>query len=819
MLGYDRVATSIAMALRESDDIVLLEGPPGVGKSWLARGIGSLWQRGGGSSIVAQGDVQRGEVDFYPLGFAMASTAGWRAGATGFADSAKAAESLVGTAGIVTSTVTALAKMRRSRRRARSLYLGEAEQPILFHLQRLGRKRPLLLIADNLHWWDAASLAFLRRLREPAMAEAFPFLSGLRVLGVATPEPYQRVVQPDAFGAMLHPGSTRRFPLDRIARGQFEEVLVALGAPPAAAQRHAQEIYTCSGGNLALARRCAQRAEAGDTDLFGPNSAEDDFVTRLLTERIKSLGELGEQAVALLQVAAVVGLTFRRDEVACAVESDESHASRLLRYCRDEDVLELTEGIGRFVHDVYRRHFLAEADDRPAIHERLGRCLQRLRPGEYELRCLNAIGAEQPRQAGSLAVQGALQRAREGRAWREQPRDVVQAMNEAGFSQTAEKLITALEQLKEYRFRECLVTLDTLPRDLTPSLLAESDYLRAMCLMSTRSEEDRAQGRAVLEAWDGLWDDEPELGIRLAQLLLYGMTHFLDKEPGRRLEGRLRRMLVERVSFDEAARDALYTLDRSSGSLHPPDVAVVRNREAVEHFGGNDDDTVVRRPVELYRCLVNLGASQICVGRYGEAVNTYEQADRLIDAYPVGVFPRTEYPRMNRVLAEYRRGGLTAQQAVERQREIGAATVASDPFYVENALAVYLTLSGRSEDALEILDRLDAELRRGRTAPEPSMQYLIGANRAAVRFVAGDTRTARAEWDNLTDTVARIAYVIRPILVRRHALLRDVLAGGPLPAREFDEVLLGDEGLEFGPLWDNYGRGFRMPEVEFWREN
>jgi hypothetical protein len=813
------VAGEIATALRESDDIALIEGPPGVGKSWLARGIGTLWQRGGGSSIVAQGDVQRGEVDFYPLGFAMASTAGWRSGATGFADSVKAAESLVGTAGIVTSTVTALAKMRRSRRRARSLYLGDAEQPILFHLQRLGRRRPLLLIADNLHWWDAASLAFLRRLREPAMTEAFPFLNGLRVLAVATPEPYQRVVQPDAFAATLHPASTHRFALPRIPRDRFEQVLVALGAPASAAREHAEEIYTCSGGNLALARRCAQRAEEGETDLFGPGSGEEDFISRLLTERIKSLGELGEQAVTLLQVAAVAGLTFRRDEVACAVEASESETSRLLRYCRDEDVLELTEGIGRFVHDVYRRHFLAGATDRPAIHERLGRCLSRLRPADYELRCLNALGAEQAREAGSLAVQGALQRARDGRPWREQPAEIRRAMEDAGFSAVAQQLVTALEQLKQYRFSECLMTLDTLPRDLTPSLLAESDYLRAMCLMSTRSEDDRAQGRAVLESWDGLWEDEPELGIRLTQLLLYGMTHFLDKDPGRRLEGRLRRMLVERVSFDEAARDALYTLDRSSGSLYPPDVAVVRNREAVEHFRGSGDDTVIRRPVELYRCLVNLGASQICVARYGEATDTYEEVERLVDGYPVGVFPRTEYPRMNRLLAEYRRGTVTAQEAVARQREIAAAKVVSDPFYVENALAVYLAFAGRVDDALEIFDRLDDELRRSRVAPEPSMQYLIGANRAAVRFVAGDATTACAEWDALADTVDRIAYVIRPLLVRRHALLRDVLAGDPLTARELDEVLLGSEGLEFGPLWDNYGRGFRMPEVEFWREN
>ena len=127
-----------------------------------------------------------------------------------------------------------------------------------------------------------------------------------------------------------------------------------------------------------------------------------------------------------------------------------------------------------------------------------------------------------------------------------------------------------------------------------------------MCLMSTRSEDDRARGRAILEAWDGLVEEEPELGIRLMQLLLYGLTHLQDKEPGRRFEGRLRQVLIDRVGFDPAAKDALYTLDRCAASLYQPDIAVVRNQEAAERFGPVPGQAVLRRPLEYYRCLVNL---------------------------------------------------------------------------------------------------------------------------------------------------------------------------------------------------------------------
>src|SRR5262249_44992381 len=154
-------------------------------------------------------------------------------------------------------------------------------------------------------------------------------------------------------------------------------------------------------------------------------------------------------------------------------------------------------------------------------------------------RCINALDAERPRDAAGLAGLAALQQKREGRSWRELAAPLREALTAQTLEGPVEELVAAIDHLNAYRFPECLATLDHLPRDLPKAWQAEADYLRAMCLMSTRSEDDRARGRALLEAWDGIVEEEPELGIRLMQLLLYGLTHLDDKEPGRRLEGRL----------------------------------------------------------------------------------------------------------------------------------------------------------------------------------------------------------------------------------------------------------------------------------------
>jgi hypothetical protein len=822
-LDYDRTASDVAAALSESADIVVIEGPPGVGKSWLAKQIGALWDSAGGSAIVAEGDSLKSEESFYPFRFAMSELPiGWKSMFSSMADLTKLGEMALGTAGVITSTVQALAKIREERRRQRSLYLGEFGQETLYELESLGKKGPILFIADNLHWWDSDSLQLLGQLRSQRMASMHPFLTEMRVLAVQTPEPYQSVAQPEAHEALLKPGNIRTFPLSKVPREGFEEILEALGAPSRPSATVTDTIYRLSGGHLALAARCANYLAAGEDGEVLSATDVDEFTRVLLTERMASLGARGKHAMAILRIAAILGLTFRREEVTCASDTDEAETAKLLRYCRDEEVLELSNGIGSFVHDLYRQYFLqAGTDDKIAVHERLADCLRLLRPSEYAIRCRNALDAEQNQEAAVLGVHAALQHARDGRQWRELPGPILEAIDAGNLTSVVETFILAGDRLNAYRHGECHNALDILPRDLPKSLLGEADYLRAMCLMSTRSEEDRAVGRSILEVWAGYEEDEPELGIRLLQLLLYGMTHLPNKEPGRNLEGRIRHVLADRAAFDQASKDAIYVMDRCSASLYQPDIAVIRTREAVAYFAADQEQTVIRRPLEFYRCLVNHGANLIATGQYREARVAYETVEALISDYSEGVFPRPDFPHMNSLLADYRLGNVKPEEAVRRQREIATAfRVDSDPFYVDNALAVYLSLSGGHNEALEILDGLDRLLSESRSIPEPSMVYLIGANRCAVRFLCGDFDTALQEWEALRDVVDKIAYVFRPLLVRRHELLGGVMGRRSLMSPiGFDECLVANGSQEFGPLWQNFGRGFRMPEVEFWRDS
>lgn len=819
-LGYDQIAADVAQSLRDGPDLRVIEGPPGVGKTSLTKGIGGLWELASGATLVAEGDTARSDVPYYPFRFALTSLpTGWRAFVPAAEVAARAAEAVVGTYGILTSTVKGIAALRKRRRAALASLLTDPEQQIVHELRRLAQDKPILLIADNLHWWDQESLDLLRRLMSSQVQAAHPFLSELRVLGVETTEPYQQVAHPGAHRSLLVSGRATRTTLAAIGRDRFELVLAALGAPTDISTDTADLVHALTGGHLALASR-AGAALAQGVDVSGwATGAGDAFLRQLMTERIYALGAAGEQAAQMLQVAAVIGLVFRRAEITCATEASAADAGRILRICRDALILDLVDDTARFVHDLFRTFFLEEAGDEVvAIHERLEDCLRTLRPAEYELRALNAIAAERSRQAAALCVQALLARTREGREPWQPPEEVAEALASTRFDVAASGLVTAWEAMRSYDFDASIAALERLPRDLPRVLLAEADYVRASCLLATRSEEDRAVGRLTLEAWDGLLVEEPELGSRISRLLAYGLSHLHDKEPGRCLENRLRHELGDRSAFDLSAKDASYSLDRSSASLYSSDVALIRIEEAVSHFGRPSQEDELRRPLESYRSLVNLVASLISNGRYELAVEQQTEIDLLLDRYPEGTFPRPEFPAMNAVLAEYRAGRIDAAEAVSRhETRVRPHFMASDPFYADNAYGVFLALTGRAEEGFEVVTASLDLLRRSRRDPESSMEYLLRANACAIGFTTG--LSSASEWRDLADLVRRISYTSAPVLIRRHELLTELFDSGKhVTPQVLDVWPIQRSPHEFGPLWDNFGRGFRMPEVEFWRE-
>lgn len=818
VLAREQPAQQIADVLQNGVDVPVIQGPPGSGKSSFAKQIGGMWEEGGGVSIVALGDKSSSDVDYYPFGVALSPlTKEWRKLAR---ELTPAAESLVlGTGGQIVALVRALAGLGRRTRNAKRQLLDERAQRILFDLERVSRKKPLLLIADNLHWWDRASLRLIAKLLEPQMHDSFSFLSRVRILAVQTPPPMQEIAHPEAHASLLRLDRTRYFDLECPSREQFGRVLAGLGAPASLDPEASSLVYRLTGGHLALAKRCAQRLaeDEGDYGRFLAQLDSGDFVRRLLTERIETLGPLGQEAVRLLQTAAVLGLSFRRDEIVCASETSDGSIGELLRFCRSQDVLEVDHAGVRFVHDLYREHFLNARDfDQVAVHERLGICFRELRPADYQLRSENALKAEKPIEAANFALQALISAHRNGQDRSALRPIVLAALSKSTLAQVGEDMVAAIYQIDAANPDAAIRILSTLPHSAPVAIKAEADLLRASALLLTRSGTDRRRALSILERWSSANLGEPDLEARLLRAQFYGRALELDKGAALALEDQLRTLLELRAAVDPSAIDDLYILDRCAAAVHEPEVARPNVQRAVDHFAPGGSETI-RRPTQYYFALTNLAAEHILIGEFEQAREVFNVINRLVEDFEPGTFKKLEFALSNQLLAEFRLGIVDSTTAAQRQNEIVSAHASEDdPFYPGNAWAVYEAFSGKMERSIEILDSL-LETLSSRRHPEASMLYVLRANRAAIRFVGGDREGVLEEWHRLSAVVREITYPIAGFYIRRHDLLLDVISEGNVwTMQSFDTCLTADRRSEIGPQWEQLGRGFRLPEVMWW---
>ncbi|HUG15233.1 MAG TPA: AAA family ATPase [Thermomicrobiales bacterium] len=189
-----------------------------------------------------------------------------------------------------------------------------ASQAALFELAgeffaEVSERRPLLLVLEDLHWADPASLEFLRFFAR--------FLGGLPVLLVATyrdDELTRRHPLAELMPLLAREAGARRVRLNRLdENGARALIAVRFPLPPADADRLAALVQQMAGGNPFFANEVLQSlVEQGiltDTGAGWTLGALDDLrLPPLVREVIESrLLRLDDETRALLEIAAVVG--------------------------------------------------------------------------------------------------------------------------------------------------------------------------------------------------------------------------------------------------------------------------------------------------------------------------------------------------------------------------------------------------------------------------------------------------------------------------------------------------------------------------------
>ncbi len=236
-----------------------------------------------------------------------------------------------------------LPSLRRSTDRARTSVSDEryrAHRAVRKLLELLAADRPLVVVLDDLHWSDGASIellgALLRRPADAAILLALAF------------RPRQA---PPRLAAALATPSVRRITLEQLSEAQATELLGELDPQAAAA------IYRHGGGNPFYLEQLARAGDGatlvaahGGVDTAGVPAA----VAASLAEELASLSAVDR---ALLEGAAVAGEPFEPDLAATIAELSPSEGLTALDALLELDLVRPTQVPRRFVfrHPLVRR--------------------------------------------------------------------------------------------------------------------------------------------------------------------------------------------------------------------------------------------------------------------------------------------------------------------------------------------------------------------------------------------------------------------------------------------------------------------------------
>jgi DNA-binding winged helix-turn-helix (wHTH) protein len=367
----EQLRAVLVAALGGERRVVLLQGPPGIGKTRLAAELALDAARSGFDVHVGRAHEGDGAPPFWP----------WIQILRSFGEVRSALDLRLAARVAAPDLVRLVPELRPK--------LGEPSPPIELRseqgrfrmldsvtgfLRSAARARPLLLVLDDLHWADEASLALLVFLARGVID------APLAIVGTHRPVARTDAARDQALGRVLREPGTASLALSGLESSAVESILGrTLGRAPTG--ELLERVRAITGGNpffvAELARLLASRgAEVlhGRAPLPIPERLRD-------TVRIR-VGECSDVCQKLLRASSVIGTRFALPLLRRATDLSGEQLIEALAEAERSDLLyrDAAPGAYRFAHGVVRETLYEElgSAERMRLHRDIGEALEKL---------------------------------------------------------------------------------------------------------------------------------------------------------------------------------------------------------------------------------------------------------------------------------------------------------------------------------------------------------------------------------------------------------------------------------------------------------
>lgn len=376
------IEAHLERAAAGSVQVVLIEGEPGIGKSWLLEAaLESAGERGFHVFVGRADEVERAR-PFGPLAEAL----GCRPGAE--PRRAEIAQLLRGD--------PAVGRVPIEPTRDPGLQFRVVDDFVEL-VEELALGSPVALALEDLHWADPSTLLTVRSL-----ARRLTYVP-LAVFLTLRPLPRARTLE-ELLGALIRDGA------DLLALGPLEQGIVSqlvaelVAAEPAA--ELLEEVSGAAGNPLFVTELVRALDEEGAIELIDGRAElrEASLPPSLRLTILRRLSFLDENTLEALRVASVLGSAFALSDVATVLDRSTTHLLGPVREAVQAGVLEEREARLSFRHDLVREAIYEDLPEnaRAALHLEAGRRLAAAGASALQVAEQLALGA-QPGDSDAVA--------------------------------------------------------------------------------------------------------------------------------------------------------------------------------------------------------------------------------------------------------------------------------------------------------------------------------------------------------------------------------------------------------------------------------
>jgi DNA-binding winged helix-turn-helix (wHTH) protein len=736
-----RVREAWARALGErAGGVVLVSGPPGIGKTRLTERATQEIEAAGALALVGRAREGEGVPAFWAFAQVLRRLLEQPAAADGLREVASHEPELAHLLGLSGPP----AARARAPEQSRFLLFDSVCRALL----REARRRPLLVVLEDLQWAGSESLRLLEHLAHEPLDAPLLVLATVRDEPREPGHPVER-----ALGLLRAQDRCTEVALQPFSRAEVAALLEQVLAKPAPPELTSELFARTEGVPLFLREALRLLGERGA--LAEPERVPREGVVlpaRALDLIRRPLERLSPAATALVSAAAVLGRDFELAAAAAVAGQERAAALDCIDEAVAAGVLEAAVGATafRFTHALFQEAALAALAPgaRARLHLRAAEHLERENAGDPSALLVElahhrhrALAVGDPERACEAALRAAAHSSKRG-AWEQAALHYEQARE--AFEQSPgcdpeRRLALALDAMDAWRFasersrrrqsaREAFELARALakPRELARAAIGLLDLQE----WAVRDEAARAAIEEALAAVRGTGGvEEAQLVTRLA---------YLDIRSAHENAARNARQAVAlaRAAGDpDALQDALYTLHFSIGG---PDGLAERSALAAEI------ETVAGASKSADRSLIALldtAGDRFELGDRPGALRLREKARRVAGARPHGVMRwHFEVYDTGVALLEGRLDEVTARA----EAALSAGRRAEHPYARGCANAHRALLARERGDATGVLDALAPAL-RAREGPGHWVEAVV----ARAELAAGRPREARARFESL----------------------------------------------------------------------